>query len=106
MSRLQQSAGAVRIRVRAAEKSPTNFGAGAKSSLEAQTKSAAFSPVLTRTAPQKLRVERWLIWVRAKQKKDSGAPSGPESSALVLPLAIKGGKSMAMVEYLILHRQA
>jgi hypothetical protein len=30
--------------------------------------------------------------VRAKQKKDSGAPSGPESSALVLPLAIKGGK--------------
>ncbi len=25
-------------------------------------------------------------------KKDSGAPSGPESSALVLPLAIEGGK--------------
>jgi hypothetical protein len=59
--------------------------------LEAQTKNAALWPVLTQTAPQKSRVAV-AIWVRAKQKKDSGAPSGPESSALVLPLAIKGGK--------------
>jgi hypothetical protein len=64
----------------------------------------SFSPVPR--GEQKLRVERWVIWVRTKQKKDSGAPSGPESSALVLPLAIKGGKSMARAAYLILDRQA